>query len=104
MISRNHMQSRQDIYWLLTRIKFITAKNRPNWSPNRGQIFAGSYDVWSCEQDKIDSMEIPKRRLNETRALGLVENESQSENWGWYELWHLAKAGEKFLEEWNNEM
>ena len=60
-----------DIEWLLKTIALLP--RAPDYPPTtQRNIFRGCYDCWLCEQDRIDAVEIPKRRLAEAEELGLI--------------------------------
>jgi hypothetical protein len=80
-----------EIFWLLMRVKHERR-------PTRQNIFRGCYDVWSCEQDKIDSVEIPKLRLAEAESLGLICLEQHEWKPGKFvEFYKLTNQGEEYL-------
>lgn len=90
------MNSPEDIKWLLERVRaYQNDDRRPSTHRN---IWAGSYDVWSCEQDRIDAVEIPKARMKEAQDRGLIESHIQTKGKYQFEVWKLTPQGEVFLE------
>ena len=88
------MKNPDDINWLLARIKTMSGTRT-----TRKDIFRGCYDVWSCEQDMMDAVEIPNRRLAEAKNLGLIEDFPDPRNEKWMPHWRLTEAGEAYLAE-----
>jgi hypothetical protein len=90
-----------EVEWLLFKIQDLNQlfKKYGVRRPIHQQIWAGSYDVWSCEQDKIDAIEIPKRRMREAEEAGLIKSEMKP--YGKWQLphWSLTEAGEAILKE-----
>lgn len=87
---------REDIFWLLDRI--VEIKNR-KWPTSKKYIFQGSYDVWFSEEDIPRYDAIMNHRLNETRDLGLIINETGNKEWQFSENWHLTELGQQQLQE-----
>jgi hypothetical protein len=82
-----------NIIWLLERIKNESF-------PTRRNIFRGCYDVWCCEQDRIDAVKIPKQQLVEAESLGLIYKKQHEWKPGKFEEWFkLTPYGEQYLEE-----
>ncbi len=48
------------------------AESSPSWKPTRKTIWQGCYDVWSCEQDRLDSVAAIDHRMQEAVDLGLI--------------------------------
>jgi len=68
------METREDIIWLLERIK--SSVDRFGCS-SRKYIFQGSYDVWHDESEKIEFDQTMNYRINEARELGLGINDNE---------------------------
>lgn len=91
-----------DIKWLLERIQSLSNKSNPDtpshW-PIHKNIWRGSYDVWSCDQDRIDAVEIPNARMREAEETGLIESKLvQWKKWD-FTVWSLTEKGEQVLSE-----
>lgn len=90
------MRNPEDVSWLLACIKVLTNDGKRT---TRIDIFRGSYDVWGCEQDMMDAIEIPNRRLAEAKEQGLIEDFPDPRNEKWLPHWRLTDAGEAYLAE-----
>jgi hypothetical protein len=70
------------------------------WATHR-RIWAGSYDVISCEQDRIDGVEIPKAQMKIAWEAGLIRSEMKiaEGKTGSHkmEVWSVTELGEEFL-------
>lgn len=89
----------ENLEWLLDRIDTLEelhAKN-PHRLPTHKAIWSGSYDVWMCEQDKIDSVEIPKARMKEAEDAGLIKSEEKQVGSFSVILWSLTEDGKASL-------
>jgi hypothetical protein len=86
----------EDVQWLLLTIKNLW--ELPHRPPTHRNIWSGSYDVWSCEQDRIDAVEIPKARMKAAEDDGLIFSETRQK--GKYKeiVWHLTDKGKQLLE------
>lgn len=82
----------EDVYWMLKNISVLGDK------ADRKTIFRGCYDVWFCEQDRIDSVEIPKQRLAAARDQGLIEEVDTGKKYP-AKIWRLTENGKKMLED-----
>ncbi len=92
----NWLAKWNDINWLLNRINNL--QNIPNRLPDHRTIWQGSYDVWHCEQDKIDAVEIPKARMKEAEDLGLIKSYKHEWKLGKFEVvWSLTESAKRFL-------
>ena len=82
------------IQWLLSRIKRC---DRPNKLPTHQNIWQGCYDVWHCEQDRADAINIPRLRMKEAEDLGFIKNTLT--DMGKYKivLWSITEVGEEFF-------
>jgi|SRR6516225_3359085 hypothetical protein len=82
---------------LLNRIKCLEElweqKQTYTHLPIHKNIWRGSYDVWSCEQDRIDATEIPKARMKEAAELGYIESRIIKHGNYDYEVWALTESG-----------
>lgn len=90
-----------EVEWLLLNIKYLDewSQTNPSHRPNRQNIWRGSYDVWTCEQDKIDAIEIPKRRMKEAEEAGLITSEETLYRGKYKEIvWKLTGLGRQRLE------
>lgn len=92
------MESRENIIWLLERIKSSIERFGRS---SRKYIFQGSYDVWHDESDKIEFDQIMIHRINKARELGLIINESGLEEWKYNENWQVTELGEKYINNYN---
>lgn len=86
----------EDLKWLLERIQKL--QNNPMRKTTHKDIWSGSYDVWNCEQDKIDSIEIPKRRMKEAEEAKMIESEIKHQGKYSFVVWKLTDIGKAFLE------
>lgn len=96
--------NREDVKELLLNIKYLNERynNGEKRKPTHHSIWAGSYDVWSCEQDRIDAIEIPKARMKEAEEAGFIKNEiinTTYKNGKTFAetLWSLTELGEQYL-------
>jgi len=87
--------TREDTKWLLNRIQTLEEKNSPGWWPTHRNIWMGCYDVWFCEQDRIDAINIPKARMEEAKAAGLIKTRGKFN----IPVWALTDLGKKLLKE-----
>lgn len=83
--------------WLLLQIhhlneQFASHNNYTNLPIHRN-IWRGSYDVWETEQDRIDAVEIPKRRMQEAKDAGFIVSEKIMFGKYEQEVWHLTELG-----------
>lgn len=88
-----------DLYhlkWLLERIDSLA--KFPNRLPTHRNIWQGSYDVWSCEQDKIDAVEIPKWNMQLAEREGFIKSEVKKQGNFEVVVWSLTKLGKAFIE------
>lgn len=83
--------------WLLGRIQSLEEMNSRSRWPTQQNIYAGSHDVWMCEQDRIDSIEIPKQQMKAAQEYGYIKSEIRSK--GKFDLivWSLTATGKYFL-------
>lgn len=94
--------------YILERIKTLEVRNpnnpldsTPSWWATHKNIWQGSYDVWFCEQDRIDAVDIPKAQMKIAEEEGLIESEMKT--WQGYskeyktEVWSVTERGEEFL-------
>lgn len=70
--------------------------------PIHKNIWRGSYDVWSCEQDMIDSVEIPKSFMKRLKDEELITSRSMIFCNREIEVWSLTETGEKLIKEESN--
>lgn len=98
-----------DNIFILSKIKRLenqqTGVKNPHyrWATHRN-IWAGSYDVWGCEQDKIDAVEIPNQRMKAAEEAKLIESEEKDGPGGYKKIiWKLTDLGEEFYEEFHEE-
>lgn len=70
-----------------------------NRLPTRHNIWAGSYDVWSCEQGEINSVEIPKRRMQEALDAGLIKSVIRRIRNHDQVIYSLTEAGKNLLKD-----
>ena len=87
------MEKREDIFWLLDRIKSVQVR----WGRSgKKEIFQGSYDVWESRDDGPKYSQIMNDRLSESKELGLIIRDSEDTNI-WRGNWKLTEAGEEYL-------
>ena len=79
--------------WLLNRIKWLNDLNSYSRLPTHRNIWSGSYDVWFCEQDRIDAVEIPKACMKKAVDDGLIESENKTLGKYTFEVWKLTDKG-----------
>lgn len=81
--------------WLLNRIKELEAKDSVSWWPTTKTIWAGCYDVWYNEQERLAALDIPKIRMKEAEDLGFIKSEIRKI--GKYDkvVWVLTELGQK---------
>jgi len=91
-----------DIRWILWRIQNLKEMNSPNRLPTYRNIWQGCYDVWHCEQDRIDSVEIPKAKMKAAEEGGFIKSEIVKMGKFDQVVYSLTELGEKTLRE-NNE-
>jgi len=88
--------------WLVYRIRWLDehSKKHNNWRrPTHKNIWQGSYDVWSCDQDRLDAVSIPKARMEEALENGLIREEEELISNKYKEIvYHLTETGIKLLE------
>lgn len=85
-----------DVVWILDRIKWLeTMPNRPATHKN---IWAGSYDVWSCPQDRIDAIEMPKARMKNAEDAGFIKSQIVKKDHYELVVWTLTELGREYLE------
>jgi hypothetical protein len=91
---------REDIVWLLLKIKYCVEEHQSRkWrDSSKHFIFQGSFDVWETENDGVKYNVLMDNRLKESKDLGLIVNESGNKDWKYNENWHLTDLGEKYLE------
>ncbi len=98
MTTRQHVPANdEDTLWLLNKIK--TLEGLPKRWPTHQNIWAGSYDVWHNDQDRIDAIEIPRRRMQEAEDADLITNETKWRGQHKYIVWSLTHQGEQVLED-----
>lgn len=90
-----------DVRWLLLKINELNenfSKRKVYWNlPTHRNIWRGSYDVWLCEQDKIDAVEIPKARMRQAEKDCLIASEQMTFGKYVYDVWRLTEHGKKTL-------
>ena len=85
-----------DVLWLLEKIQWCIDR----WGKSsKKDIFRGSYDVWSSEEDMKRQCQIPFDRLNCAKDLGLIINESGKDEWTTNENWNLTDKGKQYLKD-----
>lgn len=84
--------------WLLNRIQWLTELNNKFRLPTYSNIWQGSYDVWANEQDRLDSINIPKYRTKEAEDAGLIEKGIKRINNYDHIIYVITELGYKFLE------
>lgn len=91
------MTDEERMPWLLTRIKQLETLNNPKRLPTHRNIWAGSFDVWLCEQDRLDAQIIPKVTMQKAEVLDYIKSHKQMD--GKYEIvvWSLTDKGVEFL-------
>jgi hypothetical protein len=91
------MSDPNEVEWLLSRIDSLHNPLRPKMKATHRNIWAGSYDVWFCEQDRIDAVEIPKRRMQEALDAGFIVG--AEELLGKYKatVYHLTDMGREHM-------
>ena len=100
--------------WLIGKIKIMeeSTKNlnsqgiiaHADW-PIHKHIWRGNYDVWSCDQDRINAIEIPRARMKAAEEDGLITTkgpltEAQKTFVAKYPhttIWSLTELGEQRL-------
>jgi hypothetical protein len=93
------------VLWKIESLNEITQENAKRginsttWWPTHRNIWRGSYDVWCCEQDRIDSVEIPRRRMKEAEDGGYIKNETRKHNKYECVVWSLTESGKALLEQ-----
>ena len=93
------------VIWLMDRIVKLWERSERNlprslgWRPTHKNIWQGCYDVWETEQDRIDSVNIPKWRMEEAEKNGYIF--SKTIPLGKYEqvVWGLTEKGKRLYEE-----
>ena len=87
----------EGIRWLLERVHAFEMYDPDRRPATHRNIWAGSYDVWSCEQDRIDAQEIPKARMKYIEDNGFIESKTIQR--GKYDevVWSLTERGRDFL-------
>jgi hypothetical protein len=85
------------LLWLLDRIQWLEELNSAMRPPTHKCIWQGSYDVWECEQDRLDSINIPLANMKLAEESGLIKSEIRTV--GKYEMivWGLTDVGREFL-------
>lgn len=83
--------------WLLERVKWLNNLDSDRRLPTHRNIWQGSYDVWFCEQDRIDAVEIPKARMKKAIDEGLIESENKTLGKYTFEIWKLTEKGKGLL-------
>jgi len=90
-----------DVRWLLLTINNLNDSFARHGTyshlPIHKNIWRGSYDVWSCEQDKIGAVEIPKSRMKQAEEDGLIASEKKMFGKYTVDVWHLTELGKKTL-------
>jgi hypothetical protein len=86
------MNTNDEIKWLLWKIQEI--EKLPNRLPTHRNIWAGSYDCWNGEQDRINQTAIPRARMKEAEEMGLIESLKMDRG---MPVWSLTKAGVELL-------
>jgi hypothetical protein len=102
------MYDREEVVWLLYRLEGLETLRQERlargiddtarWAIHRN-IWQGSYDVWSCKQDEIDAIEIPKRRMKEAEEGGFIKSEKKTWRKWTYDVWSMTEAGKALLEQ-----
>lgn len=93
------MNDPDGLSWILYRINMLTELNSPRRPITHRNIWQGCYDVWSCEQDRIDAVEIPKLRMQEAEAAGLIKSETFDRVNYKETIWSLTELGKTQLTE-----
>ena len=83
--------------WLLDRIQWLENTGSPNRWPTHSNIWQGSYDVWSCEQDRIDAYEIPRKRMKDAEEAGYIKSEVRTRGRFNFVVWSLTDLGRECL-------
>lgn len=90
----------QDQKFILSRIKIWEKRNAISGRPvTYRDIWQGCYDVWGCDQDRIDAIEIPKTQTEKAEALGLIQQEIVEWRGVKGIKWSITKLGQKLLDE-----
>lgn len=86
-----------DLEYVLYRVKLLNGMNNPRRLPTHRNIWSGSYDVWHCEQDRIDAKEKPQAAMK--RALDAEYIVSEDVQVGKYTntIYRLTPIGEEHL-------
>jgi len=80
-----------DFKWLLHRIQSL--ESMPNRPPTHSNIWQGSYDVWFCEQDRLDAVNIPRQRMKDAEDRGLIQSSKMQKGKFEYSVWSLTDLG-----------
>ncbi len=94
--------------WILNRIEYLKScpkrAHRENLlrytvrDATHQSIWQGSYDVWECEQDRIDAINIPLLRMKEAEEGGFIQKETIQKGKYIIPIWTLTELGKEFLE------
>ena len=63
--------------------------------PTYKNIWRGSYDVWFCEQDRIDGQEMMKFQTERAEKAGFIKSEMVDN----LLVWKLTEKGQDFIKE-----
>lgn len=88
----------EDIFWIIDRIQFCVERAKTStWKSSKRYIYQGSYDVWESPNDEQMYNVIKNSRLQESKDLGLIINQSGKGDWHYNEDWKLTDLGETIL-------
>ena len=93
----------ESLMWLLTRIRDLEKMATHHRWPTHSNIWAGSYDVWMCEQDRIDAIEIPRSRIRDAEELGFIKSEIRTRGKYNFTVWTLTGHGKEYIDDKNQE-
>ncbi len=91
------IMSTDEELWILRRIDFLETLNSPRRLPTHRNIWSGSYDVWACEQDRIDAQDIPKARMDTAVKNMLIESRPHQVGKYTFDVWTLTERGKQLI-------
>lgn len=88
-----------DLDHFLERVQSLNNQRRTNWLPTHRNIWAGSYDVWNCQQDYIDATERPRAAVKKAIDAGLVYSEEVNVGKYTNTVYRLTELGQAYMQQ-----
>lgn len=95
--TRDNMKNTDELEFIIQRIKNLEKKTHPSNKPTHRNIWAGCYDVWCCEQDRVDARTIPLENMKRALDEGLIKGEEVKIGSYTTTVYSVTEIGEEFM-------